>query len=216
MNRMDSPAGDHNVAYRQVGKARTRTDAPGKVFGKTPYAGDYVMPNMLHARVLRSKLPSARMTRLDVSKALALPGVACVLTYKDLKVGTVATDIPAQTGFKRRNTDQQILVDRIVRYQGEPIALVAAETAEIAQKALTLIEVDLEPLPGVYDVFEAQKPDAPKVFGTDNIVAGYKVRKGDVEAGFAAADTIVENTFTTQFIEHAFLEPEVGLGWEDE
>ena len=217
MTRMDSPAvSEHNVGFRQVGKARTRTDSPCKVFGKTPHAGHHVMPNILHAKVLRSKLPSARMTRLDVSKARALPGVACVLTYKDLKIGTVATDIPAQTGFKRRDTDQQILVDEIVRYQGEPIALVAAETIEIAQHAINLIEVDLEPLPGVYDVFEAQKPEAPKVFGKDNIVAGYKVRKGDVEAGFASADTIVENTFRTQYIEHAFLEPEVGLGWEDE
>ena len=217
MNKMDNTAtGDHNINYRQIGKPRTRTDSPGKVYGKTPYAGDYVMPGMLHARVLRSKLPSARMTRLDVSKARALPGVACVLTFKDLKIGMVATDIPAQTGFTRRDTDQQILVDEIVRYQGEPIALVAAETLEIAEHALRLIEVDLEPVPGVYDVFEAQKPDAPKVFGTDNIVASYKVRKGDVEAGFAAAETIVENTFTTQYIEHAFLEPEVGLGWEDE
>ena len=217
MNKMDSAVpGEQNVSYRQIGKPRTRIDSPGKVFGKTPYAGDYVMPNMLHAKVLRSKLPSARMTRLDVSKARDLPGVACVLTYKDLKIGTVATDIPAQTGFRRRDTDQQILVDEIVRYQGEPIALVAAESVEIAEHALSLIEVELEPVPGVYDVFEAQKPDAPKVFGDDNIVASYKVRKGDVEAGFAAAETIVENTFRTQYIEHAFLEPEVGLGWEDE
>lgn len=217
MNKLDKAApGDHNVTYRQIGKPRTRTDSPGKVYGKTPYAGDYVLPGMLHAKVLRAKLPSARMTRLDVSKALALPGVAAVLTFKDLAIGTVATDIPGQTGFKRRATDQQILVDEVVRYQGEPIALIAAETVEIAQEAMGLIEVDLEPVPGVFDVLEAQKPDAPKVFGADNIVASYKVRRGDVDAGFAAADTIVENTFKTQYIEHAFLEPEVGLGWEDE
>ena len=147
MNKMDSAVpGEQNVSYRQIGKPRTRIDSPGKVFGKTPYAGDYVMPNMLHAKVLRSKLPSARMTRLDVSKARDLPGVACVLTYKDLKIGTVATDIPAQTGFRRRDTDQQILVDEIVRYQGEPIALVAAESVEIAEHALSLIEVELEPV----------------------------------------------------------------------
>lgn len=102
--------------------------APGKVFARTPYAGDHVMPAMLHAKVLRSKLPSARMTRLDVSRALALPGVAAILTFRDLVVGTVATDIPGQTGFRRRATDQQILVDEVVRYQGEPIALIAAET----------------------------------------------------------------------------------------
>jgi len=205
-----------NVEFRQLGKPLTRTDAPGKAHGKTPYAGDYVMPDMLHAKVLRAPLPSARLKRLDVSKARALPGVACVLTYKDLKKGMVATDIPGQTGFMRRKTDQQILVHEIVRYQGEPMALVAAETPNIAQKAIDLIEFELEPLPGVYDPFDALKPGAPVVFGTDNIVASYKVRKGDIDAGFAAADLIVENTFKTQYIEHAFLEPEVGLGWVDE
>ena len=163
MNKLDEPTvAEQNVNFRQIGKPRTRTDAPGKVFGKTPYAGDYVMPDMLHARVLRAKVPSARMTRLDVSKARALPGVASVLTFRDLKIGTVATDIPGQTGFKRRATDQQILVDELVRYQGEPIAIVAAETVEIAQHALSLIEVDLEPVPGVYNVFDAQKPDSPR------------------------------------------------------
>jgi len=217
VNKVESPTQiKRNVNFRQVGKARTRTDAPGKVYGKTPYAGDYSMTGMLYAQVLRSQLPSARLKNLDISKARALPGVACVLSYEDLKIGTVATDIPGQTGFKRRATDKQILVDEIVRYQGEPIALVAAETLNIAKQALKLITFDLEPLPGVYDVFEAQKPDAPKVFGEDNIVANYMVRKGDVEAGFAAADTIVENTFKTQYIEHAFLEPEVSLAWVDE
>ncbi|MCL4181983.1 MAG: xanthine dehydrogenase family protein molybdopterin-binding subunit [Burkholderiaceae bacterium] len=211
----DTSAGD-GMAFRQIGKSVVRTDVPGKVHGKTPYAGDYTMTDMLHAKVLRSPLPSARLTRLDVSRARALPGVAAVLTYGDLSKGTVATDIPGQTGFKRLNTDQQILVDRIVRYQGEPIALVAAETLSIAQEAMDLIEFDLEPLEGVYDPFAALEPDAPKVFGADNIVARYKIRKGDIEAGFAAADVVVENTFRTQYIEHAFLEPEVGLGWVDD
>jgi CO/xanthine dehydrogenase Mo-binding subunit len=208
--------GDANVGFRQLGKPLTRIDAPGKARGKTPYAGDYSMTDMLHAKVLRAPLPSARLKHLDVSKARAHPGVACVLTFKDLKKGTVATDIPGQTGFKRRKTDQQILIEEFVRYQGEPIALVAAETVAIAERAIDLIEFELEPMPGVFDPFEAMKPDAPKIFGDDNIVASYKIRKGDVEAGFAAADTIVENTFKTQYIEHAFLEPEVGLGWVDE
>lgn len=217
MNRQDNTVvGDHNVTYRQIGKPRTRTDAPGKVYGKTPYAGDYVMPDMLHGKVLRSKLPSARITRLDARKALALPGVACVLTHDDLRIGRAASSLTGQTGIKGLATDQPILAEGIVRYEGEPIALIAAETVELAQKAMSLIEVEYEPLAGVFDVFEAQKPDAPKIFGTDNVVASYKVRKGDIDAGFAAADTIVENTFRTQFIEHAFLEPEVGIGWEDE
>ena len=205
-----------NVQYRQVGKPLTRTDAPGKVTGRTPYAGDYVMPNMLHMRVLRTDIASARLARLDVSKARALKGVACVLTAADLADRTAATDIPGQTGQKRLDTDQQILVKERVRYFGEPLALIAAETRDLADQAADLIEVELEPIPGVYDPLEALKPGAPQVYGSDNIVAERKIKKGDVEAGFAEADLIVENTYKTPFQEHAFLEPEVGLAWVDE
>ena len=217
MTRSESDAGAlANVQFRQVGKPLTRTDAPGKVTGRTPYAGDYVMPGMLHMRVLRADIASARLARLDVSKARALAGVACVLTAADMPDRTAATDIPGQTGQKRLDTDQPILVGEQVRYFGEPLALIAAETRDLAEQAADLIEVELEPLPGVYDPLEAQKPGAPLVYGSDNIVAERRIRKGDIEAGFAAADLIVENTYRTPFQEHAFLEPEVGLAWVDE
>jgi len=205
-----------NVNLRQVGRSLVRTDAPGKAQGRTRYAGDYVMPNMLHVKVLRSPLASARLKRLDAAKARALDGVACVLTAAELPDRLAATDIPGQTGRKRLDTDQQILVRERVRYHGEPLALIAAETSVLAERAADLIEVDLEPLPGVYDPEDALKPGAPLVQGADNVVSTYKVRKGDLEAGFAAADHVIENTFRTQFIEHAFLEPEVGLAWVDE
>ena len=217
MTRTDIDAGAlANVQYRQVGKPLTRTDAPGKVTGRTPFAGDYVMPNMLHMRVLRADIASARLARLDVSKARALAGVACVLTADDVTDRTAATDIPGQTGRKRLDTDQPILVKDRVRYFGEPLALIAAETRDLADHAADLIEFELEPIPGVYDTLEALKPGAPLVYGTDNIVAERKIKKGDVEAGFAKADLIVENTYKTPFQEHAFLEPEVGLAWVDE
>ena len=217
MTRTDIDAGAlANVQYRQVGKPLTRTDAPGKVTGRTPYAGDYVMPNMLHMRVLRADIASARLARLDVSKARALAGVACVLTADDVTDRTAATDIPGQTGRKRLDTDQPILVKDRVRYFGEPLALIAAETRDLADHAADLIEFELEPIPGIYDPLEALKPGAPLVYGTDNIVAERKIKKGDVEAGFAKADLIVENTYKTPFQEHAFLEPEVGLAWVDE
>jgi CO/xanthine dehydrogenase Mo-binding subunit len=205
-----------NLRFSQIGKSLTRTDSPGKATGRTPYAGDYVMPGMLHAKVLRADLASARLKRLDVSKARAMPGVACVLTAQDMPDRAIATDIPGQTGRARLKTDQQILVKERVRYFGEPLALIAAETADIAEKARRLIEVELEPIPGVYDPEEALKPGAPVVQGTDNVVATHKIRKGDTEAGFAAADVVVENTYITPFQEHAFLEPEVGLAWIDE
>ncbi|MFQ5775356.1 MAG: xanthine dehydrogenase family protein molybdopterin-binding subunit [Kiloniellaceae bacterium] len=205
-----------NIPLRQVGKPLVRTDAPGKARGRTRYAGDYIMPNMLHAKVLRSPLASARLKRIDASRARALPGVACVLTAADLPDRLAPTDIPGQTGKARLATDQQILVRRRVRYHGEPLALITAETVAIAEQAMDLIDYELEPFPGVFDPLEAMKPGAPVVQGTNNTVADCKIRKGDVERGFAEADRIIENTYRTPFQEHAFLEPEVGLAWVDE
>ncbi len=209
-------AGGANIGYRQIGRPLVRTDAPGKAVGKTPYAGDYTMPGMLHAKVVRSPLASARLKRIDVSAARALPGVICVLTAADLPDRLAPTDIPGQTGQARLPTDQQILVREQVRYHGEPVALIAAETRDIAERAAALVEADYEPLPGVFDPEEALKPGAPIVQGENNVVAEHRIRKGDVAAGMAEADLVVENTFRTQFIEHAFLEPEVGLAWVDE
>ncbi|MBL6932146.1 MAG: xanthine dehydrogenase family protein [Rhodospirillales bacterium] len=205
-----------NVKYNQVGKSLTRTDAPGKAAGRTPYAGDYVMPGMLHMRVVRADIASAKLTRLDVTKARALPGVVCILTADDVAGREAATDIPGQTGQKRMDTDQQILVHERVKYYGEPIALIAAESRDVANAALELVEFDLEPIPGVYDPEEAMKPGSPIVQGIDNIVAEHKIRKGDPEKALAEADLVIENTFHTPFQEHAFLEPEVGLAWTDE
>lgn len=205
-----------NVVLRQVGKPLERTDAVGKATGRTRYAGDYTMPGMLHAKVLRSDIASGRLKYLDASKARALPGVVSVLTAQDLPDRLAATDMPGQTGQKRASTDRQILVREIIRHHGEPLALIAAETPALADQAFDLIEYEIEPLPGVYDTQAALAPEAPIVTEPDNVVGQYKIRKGDTEAGFAAADHIVENTFHTQFIEHAFLEPEVGLAWVDE
>ncbi len=205
-----------NPDFRLIGKSLPRIDAPDKVFGKTMYAGDYVMQGMLHAQVLRSPLASARLTRLDVSRARNLPGVACVLTSTDIPNKNISTDLPGKSVGDTVQASQPILIDDIVRYYGEPIALVAAETLAIAEQAIELIEFDLEPMAGVYDPFEAMKPGAPVIVGDDNIVSQYKVRKGDLDSGFAAADVVIENTFRTQFVEHAFLEPEAGLAWEDE
>lgn len=205
-----------NVKFNQVGEALTRTDAPGKAVGSTLYAGDFVMAGMLHAKVVRADIASAKLRRLDVSKARALPGVICVITGADLPDRMAATDIPGQTGRKRLSTDQQILVKERVRYFGEPIALIAAETPDIAEKAARLVEFDLEPIPGVYNPEDALKPGAPLLFGTTNVAAEHKIRKGDMQAGFAAADFVVERTYKTPYQEHAFLEPEAGLAWIDE
>jgi len=202
---------------RQVGKPLRRVDALGKTTGTTVYAGDFEMPNMLHAKVFRSSEPSARIAHLDVSAAEALEGVECVLTAEDLPGGRLATDMPGQTGQEeRKGSKAPVLASDRVRFVGEPIALVAAESLAIAEQALDLIEIEYEPLPGVYDPLEAMQPDAPVVYEPDNIVATWKIDKGDVEAGFAAADQIVENTFAMPFIDHAYLEPEAGVAWVDD
>ena len=205
-----------NVEFHQVGKPLVRTDAPGKATGRTPFAGDYVMPGMVHAKVLRSPESSARLVRLDASNARALKGVVCVLTASELPDRSAATDIPGQTGQARLKTDQQILVRERVRYHGEPLALIVAESIDIAEHAMSMIEYQLEPMPAVFDVENAMRPGAPIVQGTDNIVARHVIKKGDVGAAMARADLIIEHTYRTQFIEHAFLEPEVGLAWVDE
>lgn len=202
---------------RQVGKPLRKVDALGKAVGATVYAGDFSMPRMLHARVFRSKHASARITRIDVSKARALPGVACVLTGPDVPNARLVSDMPGQTGQKQRTgSDVPVLAYETVRFYGEPIALVAAETLEIAEKALELIEVDYELIPGVYDPIEAMKPGAPLVTPPDNVVARWKIRKGNVDDGFAQADVIVENSFKVPYQEHAYLEPEAGVAWVDE
>ncbi len=202
---------------RQVGKPLRRVDALGKAVGATVYAGDYTMPNMLHAKVFRSTEPSANIIKLDVSRARALPGVVCVLIADDLTDAKLTTDMPGQTGKERRKgSDAPVLASDVVRYVGEPLALVAAETLALAEQALELIEIEYEKLPGVFDPVEALKPGAPVVNEPDNAVARWKIRKGDVEAGFAAADLVVENTYRVPFVEHAYLELEAGVAWVDD
>jgi len=202
---------------KQVGKPLRRVDALGKAVGATVYAADFTMPNMLHAKVLRSPRPHARIVKLDAAKARALPGVACVLTGEDVKGAKLNTDLPGQTGREARaGSDAPVLALGTVRYVGEPIALVAAETLASAERALTLIDVEYEDLPGVFDPEEALGPGAPILFDPDNVVSRYTIRKGDLEAGMAEADVVVERTFKMPFVEHAYLEPDGGVAWVDE
>ncbi len=202
---------------RQVGRPLRRVDALGKAVGATVYAGDFTMPNMLHAKVFRSSEPSAHIKQLNVNKARALAGVACVLTADDLPDGKLITDMPGQTGQERRKeSDAPVLATRGVRFVGEPIALVAAETLAIAERAIELIEIEYDALPGVFDPLEAMKPGAPIIHEPDNIVSSWKIRKGNAEAGLASADLIVENTFRMPFLDHSYIEPEAGVAWMDD
>lgn len=191
-----------------IGANVRRIDAPSKVSGALKYAGDMVMPGMLHMQVLRSPHAHARIRGIDTSAAEALEGVECVIT---------AADVPGKDGFGVFVHDQPVMARDKVRHVGEAVAAVAAETAEIARRALALIRVDYEPLPGLFDPAEAMRPGAPVIhdYAPDNLVKHIPIRKGDVEQGFAEADLIVEETYTTQQVEHAYLEPEAGIGHVD-
>ncbi|RCK75106.1 MAG: Xanthine dehydrogenase, molybdenum binding subunit [Ignavibacteriae bacterium] len=188
--------------YKIIGKPESRVDALGKVTGKAKFAEDYNVAHQLYGKVLRAKHPHAKILKIDTSKAEKLPGVEAVLTAKD---------IPGSKVFGIVVQNQAILAEDRVRYLGDGVALVAAKTKEIAEEALELIEVEYEPLPVVTDPEDAAHPDAPKIHGDDNVFVHHKVRKGDIEKGFAEAEFIIEKKFKTQFIEHSYLEPEAVL-----
>ena len=200
-------------SYRVVGKSLPRFDVADKVRGTTLYAADWQLPGMLAGRILRAIYPSARIRRVDVEKARALPGVAAVLTAADIPRNAVHED---PTGLGLTSFDTPILAEGRVRYQGEPVALVAADSEVCAQAALEAIEVDYEPLAGVYDAHSALRPDAPRVHeDRENLFIHWKLRHGDVTEGFRRADVVIERTYRTQRVDHAYLEPEAGVAWVD-
>jgi len=192
---------------RWIGKKIKQVLSEEKVRGEIKYPSDRYFENMLWGKVLRSKYPHALIKKIDTSKAEKLSGVVKVLTYKD---------IPGLNGFGIVVQDQPVLCYNKVRYLGDAIALVAAETKEIAEKAIDLIEVEYEPLPVVDDPLKAIEESSPKVHDSGNIHLHTVIRKGDVEKGFREADLIVENEYRTGRQEHAYLEPENGVSFYDE
>ncbi|MFN8443957.1 MAG: molybdopterin cofactor-binding domain-containing protein [Caldilineaceae bacterium] len=192
-------------AMHAISQPLPRPDAVAKVTGKGIYADDLYVEGMLYARALRSKHPHANLLRVDTSKAKALPGVVVVLT---------ADDIPGRKDCGVHEVDWPVLCYDKVRYMGDAIALVAAESEEIAEEALKLIEVDYEPLPVLSDPKQAAQPGAvllhPHHEG-GNFKAIYNLENGDIAAGFAASDVVIEREYRTQFVEHGFIEPEAGL-----
>jgi CO/xanthine dehydrogenase Mo-binding subunit len=201
---------------RVVGRPVIRHDARDKVAAATAYAGDWAMPGMLHGVVVRAPYPSARIRSIDTTRATAMPGVAAVMTAKDVPRNTLWTDVPGQTtqvGPLRARL--HVLAENRIRHQGEPVALVAAETEEQAREAAEAIVVDYEALPGVFDPAAALEPSAPAVHEEGNLLAHWRVARGDVDAGFARADVVVEGAYQTQFVDAAYLEPESGVAWID-
>lgn len=187
-----------------IGRSLPRPDAVAKVTGQALFTDDLKFEGMLHARVKRAGVPHAILKNLDVSKARQLPGVHAVLTAEDIPGeryhGLVYYDWPVLVGIGER-----------VRTVGDAIAIVAAETREIANKALDLIEVVYETQPVVSNPIQARQPDAPRLHEKGNLLKHIKVRKGDVIEGFSQADVILEHTFRTAITEQAFIEPECSI-----
>ncbi len=192
---------------RSVGAFFIRKDAVDKVTGQTKYSGDIAPENTLYGKILWSAHPHAEILGLDTSAAEAMEGVALVLTAKD---------IPGKNQLGILKRDQPAIADKKVRYIGDPVAAVFAETEEIAQAALEKIVVDYRPLPGVFSPEEAAREDAPLVHEEGNLLHHALIERGDVEAAFEQCAVVFENFYQTPFVEHAFMEPEAGLGLPDE
>lgn len=201
---------------RSIGQSATRIDAKGKVTGETAYPGDLNMDNQVYMKILFAGRPHAIVKAIDTSKAEALEGVLGVFTAKDVPVneyGLTKKDQPVLCGpgAKKPFTDR-------VRFVGDQVAVVVAETEKLAALACSLIEVTFEDLPVITDVEQARKPGAFLIHPEEESNAYYKynIRKGDVEAAFSRADVIVEGVYHTPAQEHAFLAPEAGLAYFDE
>ncbi len=200
-----------------IGKSLPRLDAPAKVTGAAPYPGDLTRPDMLYMKILFAERPHARVVRVDTQRASALPGVVAVYTAQDVPVNDYGLQIPDQPVFC--GPDPHRPGADIVRFVGDQIAAVVAESETIAAQALRLIEVEYEDLPPLTDAEAAMQPDAPLLHperGNSNICVHYKIRKGDVEAAFAQADIIVEGEYRLGQQEHAYLQPEAGLAYLDD
>lgn len=181
-----------------------RNDALAKVTGRAKYAGDLKLPGLLHGAPVYTDFVHARLLEIDGREAERLPGVVRVLT---------ARDVPGSNRLGQIVRDLRVFADDKIRYHGEAVALVVATSREVAIAAAQLVRVQAVPLPAVLDPEEAMRPGAPLVHeerGT-NVVATHRVRRGNCDAGFAAADFVVEENFRTSLVEHAYLEPETAL-----
>ena len=204
------------MSENSVGKSYTRIDARGKVTGETLYSGDLAMTGMLHLKTLFAERPHARVKAIHIEKAQAAKGVAAVYTARDVPVNEYGLQIPDQPvlcgpGSSKPYTD-------IVRFIGDQVAVVIANSEAEADAALKLIEVEYEDLPLLTDPVTAMRPDAPLLHpdrGDTNVCVHYKIRKGNVDEAFANADVIVESEYHTPVQEHAYLQPEAGLAYID-
>ena len=200
---------------KYIGQSVRRVDAVAKVKGEAVFASDMVMPGQAYLKMLMAHRPHAIVKRVDTSQAESLPGVLTVLTARDVpcnEFGYYTYDQPVFCGPSAKP-----YTDR-VRFVGDRVAAVVAETEAIAAKARDLIEVEYEDLPAVCDVEDAMQPGAPILHPDldSNVFGHHKLYNGDVEAGFRQADVVVEAVLNTPAQEHAFLQTESGLAYLEE
>lgn len=209
-----------------VGHATPRIDAVERVTGAARYTRDMRLPGMLYARILRSRLPHARIVRIDTSRAEQLAGVVAVITHQNAQVvwgaGSVSGGRQYSDPAKEATLHRRYIFNNPVRFVGEPVAAVAAVDRHTAEQALSLIEVEYEALPFVLEPEEALQATAAQIWPEGNLapdagnnLAPMVTRRGEIDAGFAQADRIFEDRFSTAFIHNAQMEPRCALAhWE--
>lgn len=188
---------------RLVGVSVPDKEAEEKVRGQLTFADDMYLEGMLYGKLLWAAYPHADVLSIDTTAAAAMPGVKCVLTAKD---------VPGRKGFGMMVPNQPVLCDTRVRFLGDGLALVFAESVEEAEAAVAAIRVEYRPLEVVGSPQQGMRPEAPRLHEDGNVARHVLRNVGDIERGLREADVVVEGDFTTPFIEHAYLEPETGLG----
>ncbi|HNE68427.1 MAG TPA: 2Fe-2S iron-sulfur cluster-binding protein, partial [Anaerolineales bacterium] len=190
--------------HKTVGHKHLRPEAVEKVTGEAIYTDDLKFDGMLYAKAKRAMIPHGFLKKLDTSKAKALKGVIAVLTAEDVPAeknhGLVIYDWPVMVGVGER-----------VRYVGDALAIVAAESPELAEQASALIEAEFDLQPVITNPVMAREEGVPQLHEKGNLLKHIKVRKGDMDAGFAEADIVIEHTFHTPATDHAFIEPECSI-----
>lgn len=198
--------------FKVIGQPIARNDVIAKIAGQVTYSADLAFPGMLHAQLVRSLYPSAELVSIDTSVALEVPGVVAILTASDVPHNSLSED-PSGTGAGVFN--QPVLADRKVRYVGEPIAIVVAENHEALAQGVAAVEVNYSVTEGIFDPVAALEDDAPKLYPDGNVCVVWRANKGDVESAKKQAAVQISREYRTQFVDHAYLEPEAGVAWMD-
>jgi CO/xanthine dehydrogenase Mo-binding subunit len=204
------------MSNSMIGKRAPRVDAEAKVTGAAHYSTDLSRSAMLHMKLLFARRPHARILRIDTRQAEACPGVVAVFTAQDVPVNEYGLQMNDQPVLCGPGSDKPAA--DVVRFVGDQVAIVVAETPKAAAAAVKLIQVTFEDLPLLTDPREAMAPGAFQLHPDrpGNLICHYKIRKGDAQAALSSADVVVESTYTTHFQEHAYLEPEAGLAYIDD